>query len=153
GIAPIRQPSLCRASGRMSLPAGVSHRTTTPTGSPWALWYVHRADRLRCRRSSSATASLAVANVRPPGAGLPLRVGVGPLFGGEQSASLRPTAARIAPVSQPAWHFTSAVPSSPWAMLRLARRSSWAGQRADQPLPAFLASDNLANRVSRGFIA
>ena len=34
GIAPMRQPSACRATGRMSLPVGLSQRTTTPTGSP-----------------------------------------------------------------------------------------------------------------------
>src|SRR5262249_1548045 len=90
---------------------------------------------------------------RPPTLGLPLRVGVAPAFGGNRSASFMPTAARIAAVSQPAWHFTRALPSSPWATLRLARRSSWTGQRADQPLPTFLASDNLVSRVSRGVIA
>ena len=38
GIAPMRQPSPCRATGRMSFPSGLSQRTTTPTGSPWASW-------------------------------------------------------------------------------------------------------------------
>ena len=37
-------------------------------------------------------------------------------------------------VTQPAWHLTSARPSSPTATLKLAFLSSWAGQRADQPV-------------------
>ena len=38
-------------------------------------------------------------------------------------------------------------------MLRLARRSSWAGHRADQPLPAFLASGSFDRSLSVGLIA
>jgi hypothetical protein len=39
-----------------------------------------------------------------------------------------PSAATIAVVSQPAWHFTKAVPSSPDETLRLACLSSWVGK-------------------------
>src|SRR5262249_52921108 len=114
---------------------------------------VHRADRLPCRPSSSATASLAVGNDRPPDAGLPLRDG-GPLaLAGNSSANLRPTADRIAAVSQLAWHLISALPSSPSDTLRLALWSSWAGQRANQPSPAFFAADSLEIRILTGVIA
>src|SRR5262249_41826731 len=84
------------------------------------------------------------------GLDLPLRVGVGPGLAANKSDHSKPTADRIADVSQPAWHFTNTLPSSPSATLRLALRSWWAGQRADQPLPDFLAPGSLANSVSTG---
>ncbi len=72
---------------------------------------------------------------------------------GIRSNTVRPTAAQIASALQPAWHLTSARPSSPSAIDRLARRSSWAGQRADQPLPDCLASGSFARIRSTGVIA
>ena len=88
--------------------------------------------------------------------GLPLPLGllgVGNVSAvGIRSTTRRPTAAQIASALQPAWHLTSARPSSPSPIDRLARRSSWAGQRADQPLPACLASGSFANSRSTGVI-
>src|SRR5437868_4304936 len=86
--------------------------------------------------------------------GLPLALlGVGNLLVvGIKSARRRPRAAQTASAVQPAWHLTRARQPSPSAMDRLARRSSWAGQRANHPLPAGLASGSLANRRSTGVI-
>ena len=50
-----------------------------------------------------------------------------------------PAASRIASKVQPAWHLSSSLPPSPSPMLRLAVRSSWAGQRAIQPCPVRFA--------------
>src|SRR5256885_758112 len=105
------------------------------------------AERLPCKRSSSATAAFAVGKDLPLGLGL-LGFGAGADFGGNRSAIFRPTAARIAAGAQPAWQFTKALPSSPTDALRLALPSSWAGQRADQPLPDFFAPGSLARRIS-----
>ena len=44
----------------------------------------------------------------------------------------------------------SAAPSRPSAMLRLARRSSWAGQRADQPVPVFFAPGSFPSSTWTG---
>jgi hypothetical protein len=81
---------------------------------------------------------------------LPLGLGFAPGFATNKSANFMLRAATIISVVHPAWHFTSARPSSPCETLKLARRSSCAGQRADHPFPDLVAPGNLLTIVSTG---
>ena len=74
-----------------------------------------------------------------------------PSFGGDRSDTPSPTAAATASTGQPTKPWARARPSSPAETVRPARPSSWAGHRADHPVPDVVTRSRLDRSSSRGF--